>query len=130
MFNRSSIISSLRALELPSDGFWVIMGAALVLHGVRPTCTDIDLGCSQHLAHSLLEMGYMASSTSSGHPKLILADGVHLYGGWVSPGLDWIDGIQVASLSSIRSDKMRLGRPKDLVDVQLIDARMAANEAD
>lgn len=130
MFSHEGVISALRTLPLPFEDYWVIMGAALVMHGIRDTCDDIDLGCSQLQAQSLLRRGYPSSPTSSGHTKVILGTSIHLYGGWVPSTVDRIDAFQVASLASIRADKLRLGRPKDISDIALIDARMSAHEAD
>lgn len=130
MYSHETVISALQKIPLSLDDFWLIMGAALVMHRIRDTCADIDLGCSQFYAQSLLRRGYATCPTLSGYTKVILGDSIHLYGGWVPSELELIDGFLVSSLASIRTDKLRLGRPKDLSDVALIEARMLAHETD
>ena len=125
MFNYESVIDTIRHIELESEAIWVIMGAALVMHGVKCECADIDLGASRDFAESLQRAGYERQRTASGLVKVAICPDVSLYGGWPQGDLVHLAGIRVASLSSVRSDKLRLGRPKDMADVVLIDDHLA-----
>lgn len=40
------IIKRLEELNFNKDGYWVVAGSAMVLHGFNSETSDIDLGCT------------------------------------------------------------------------------------
>ena len=42
---------------MPLSEYWVTSGAALVMHGVKETTRDIDLGCTTDLVEHFLKQG-------------------------------------------------------------------------
>ena len=44
--DRTDILNKLRALDWPKEDYWVVAGAAMVLHGLRAETRDLDLGCT------------------------------------------------------------------------------------
>ncbi|MFL0270095.1 hypothetical protein [Candidatus Clostridium radicumherbarum] len=57
MLNKSNIIDILKELNLPTKEYWTTSGAALVLHGVKETTKDIDLGCTTDLVECFIKKG-------------------------------------------------------------------------
>ncbi len=119
-FDKSMILKELRSISLPIEKYWVVMGAALVLHGVKETTKDIDIGCSLELFSYLLERGYEVKLSNSGKRKITLKENINIYCEWDIKGFVIIDSIQVADLDSIIIDKKKLGRDKDMDDINSI----------
>lgn len=118
--DKANIIHEIIRLNIPANQYWVIMGAALVLHGVRESASDIDLGCTSELFNSLLDSGYSLSPSNSGKKKITLCPYIHIYMEWTAENVVFIDDIPVADIYSIISDKERFARPKDLKDINTI----------
>lgn len=111
----------IRQSVLLGEDFWVIMGAALVLYGVKDQTNDIDIGCSAKTFKKLLQKGYQLKATNSNKRKIELKDKISIYEEWKTDKINYIEDIPVADLYSIRTDKARLSREKDLYDIKLID---------
>lgn len=75
MFDKASLLQRLRTLSLPEKEYWVVAGAAMVLHGFRSQTHDIDLGCSTRLADKLERQGYTVSRCQDGTRKILYYDG-------------------------------------------------------
>lgn len=119
-YDKSTILEELRSISLPIEKYWVVMGAALVMHGVKETTKDIDIGCSLELFTYLLERGYELKLSSSGKKKITIKENINIYCEWHIKGFVIIDSIQVADLDSIINDKKKLGRDKDMDDINSI----------
>jgi hypothetical protein len=109
------------------DDYYVIMGAAMVLWGLRQATADIDLGCRHDV---FMQVASRSSATAlkqsrAGHSKLSLSQTTTLYSAWVPIRHEVIAGFRVAGLEDLLADKLRLGRPKDLSDVELIRKKLA-----
>ncbi|MCI8508467.1 MAG: hypothetical protein HFJ06_07915 [Lachnospiraceae bacterium] len=128
-FNKSMILEELRNSSLPIEQYWVVMGAALVLHGVKETTRDIDIGCSLELFNYLLGRGYKLKLSGSGKKKITINKNINIYCEWNINGFVIIDSIQVADLDTIISDKKKLGRDKDIVDINSIILFKSKKEA-
>ena len=118
--NKDNVLRIISQLPFPRNSFWVIMGGALVLHGVRDVTNDIDIGCNNTLFEQLQSCGHVVSISRSGKERIDYTDLVHIYREWVVDSIDLIDNVQVASLKSIIKDKQLLGRTKDIQDIELI----------
>ncbi len=118
--DRLEIIRIVTSLKFPVDQYSLLMGAALVLHGVKEFANDIDLGCSVKLFDMILNGGYNISVSRSGYQKIDISDTVAMYKEWMPSKIALIDGIPVSALQSIISDKKRYSRPKDIEDIALI----------
>ncbi|MFI2712240.1 hypothetical protein ACH495_19155 [Micromonospora sp. NPDC018662] len=114
-----AIVEILRDLNLAVRHHWLVMGAALVLHGVRPTTSDVDVAVSDVL-FGRLARGSSPLRSRSGRPKVALRPNVTAYQGWIPSSWTLVRGIQVASLDSIIEEKQVLARPKDLSDIDAI----------
>jgi len=117
---KADIITILRGLGLDSNDYWVVMGAALVMHGVREATSDIDLAVSDVLFGQLLESGYSPLISRSGRAKVVLETNVAAYKDWTPVSWTVKLDIRIASLDSIIEEKLVLARQKDLRDMALL----------
>lgn len=125
LLNKSAIIHIVERLMFPIDQYSILMGAALVLHGVKKFANDIDLGCSPELFESFRKTGYEISVNRAGYQKIVIDEYISIYKGWMPTKTVLIEGVPVSDLESIVSDKKRFNRPKDVNDIALIKAFLA-----
>jgi hypothetical protein len=57
MLCKRDIIKILKDINLPLSEYWITSGAALVIHGVKDSTHDIDLGCTTKLIEHFLKKG-------------------------------------------------------------------------
>ncbi len=117
---RGDIVAALMDSGLSRSDYWVIMGAALVLHGVRSVTSDIDLALSDILFGQLLDAGYAPLMSRSGRDKVIITGSITGYKDWRPSSWVTDQGIQVATLDSVVAEKEELGRQKDLADIATV----------
>lgn len=120
MLNRSQILDKLKSLNFPANQYCVMTGAALVIHGIKPETTDIDIGCSSKLFKALLNRGFELIEKMS-FEAIIIDECIEIFEDWLPEKIELIEGIPVADINSIRRYKERLGRDKDIRDIELID---------
>ena len=126
MYDRTSLIRRLEALSLPEGEYWVVAGAAMVLHGFRAETRDIDLGCSARLADRLERQGYPVARGEDGLRTIRLADDAELFENWLEGAVERIGGVPVVSADGLIRMKRKLGRAKDWADIALIEAAVSA----
>ena len=122
MLTKQAIINRMRELQYPANEYWLTAGAGLVMHGVKPETRDIDIGCSSLLAETLIQKGAKWRRFEDGTRRIEIDDDVELFENWFVDEIVPIEGISVASLCSIRKQKVELNREKDWEDIRLIDA--------
>lgn len=113
-------MDEINQLPFSNNSFWLVMGSALVLYGIRFSTHDIDLGCTNSLFNDLINNGYSVALSRSGRERIDYSSTVHIYRNWPVDKIEYINGIPVADLFSIIRDKTSFGRPKDIADVKLI----------
>ena len=118
--NKNRIADILRAFPFTRDSYWVLMGAAMVLHGIKKETHDIDLGCTDALFERIRHAGYSVTVNRLGKEKIRYSENVTIYKNWECEGIDVIDDIPVCSINTIIKNKQELSREKDLIDLQLI----------
>jgi hypothetical protein len=126
LFTKTTIVTALRQAGLHAGHYWVIMGAALVLHGVRDTTSDIDIAVSDELFSDLLRSGRAEVTGRSGRRKVLLTPDLTAYKNWKPSSWGTHCGVQVATLDAVLEEKLILSRPKDLRDVDAIRRRQKA----
>lgn len=57
MLDKNDIIHMRKELNLPQCEYWITAGSGLVMHNIKETTRDIDLGCTTELANYLIENG-------------------------------------------------------------------------
>jgi hypothetical protein len=121
MLHKENVIQILRDLNLPLGEYWITSGAALVIHGVKEVTRDIDLGCTTNLVEQYLRKGckYLVADDDT---KIVeVSDKIEMLENWFVDEIEFIDGLPVGSLESIKKQKSELGREKDIIDIRLID---------
>lgn len=120
MLNRKDIKSLLNEAALSPDEYWVTSGAAMVLHGFREQTRDIDLGCTSRLADELESQGYHTELLGDGSRKIVFSEAIELFENWLEDRVVMLDGLPVVSVNGMIKMKEKLGREKDLEDIELI----------
>lgn len=121
MLNKVSIIKIIKDMELPLNEYWITSGAALVIHGVKEDTNDIDLGCTTSLWEHFLQKGCNYRVEEDSSKIMVINNSVEIIKDWFVDEIEFIYGLPVSSLESIKKQKFKLGREKDIRDIKLID---------
>lgn len=121
MLYKEEIIRILKGMDLPLSEYWITSGAALVIHGVKETTRDIDLGCTSKLIEYFLSKGCNYKLADDNSKIVQVNDRIELLENWFVDEIVFIDELPVGSLESIKKQKAELGREKDIYDIRLID---------
>ena len=108
--------------------YWMVAGGAMVLHGIRSSTNDIDLGCTRSLADQLEADGCPTIRMSDGTRKICYAPDIEIFEEWLCDRVVIVDGIPSISLPGLVQMKQQLGREKDLRDIRLIEEYLSAHE--
>lgn len=114
-------MDTLVSIDLPTQDYWVISDAALVLHGVRYDTSNLELGCNEKLFDTLIEQGFKATEGLLNRPVIDYKEDIRIYKDWTSEQIEYIENLPVATLSSIRQQKKLIGRKEDQHDIELIN---------
>lgn len=121
MLYKEDIIRILRDMNLPLSEYWITSGAGLVIHGVKEATRDIDLGCTTNLVEQYLRKGCKYRVVDDNSKIVEVSDKIEMLENWFVDEIEFIDGLPVGSLESIKKQKLELGRDKDINDIRLID---------
>lgn len=121
MLGKEDIVKILKNMELPLSEYWITSGAGLVIHGVKETTNDIDLGCTTNLVELFLKKGCKYKVEKDNSRIIQINDTIEILENWFVDEIVIIDGLPVGSLESIKKQKAQLGREKDIKDIKLID---------
>lgn len=121
MLSKREIIGSLKEAAFDHREYWVVSGAAMVLYGIKDRTRDIDLGCTSRLADELENEGDCVEVLHDGSRRIVFSQTVELFENWVEDQVVLFEGLPVVSLDGLIRMKERLGREKDLKDIQLIN---------
>lgn len=128
--NKEIIISKIRELDFGVNEYWVIAGAALVLHGLRAETADIDIACTKRLFRKLLLQGYNVEKNELGYRKISLKKDIEIFEEWNVDGVIFIDEIPTANLKGLKEMKAKMGREKDIQDLRLIEEAQRREKKD
>ncbi len=120
LLNREDIIRLLKEAAFDRNEYWVTSGAAMVLHGIRDTTRDIDLGCTSRMADKLESEGYCAEVLHDGSRKIVFSTTIEIFENWIEDRTVLLEGLPVVSIDGMILMKEKLGREKDLEDIRLI----------
>lgn len=122
--NKKEMIQILKAEGLDTKDTVVVMGGALLLHGLRNETHDIDINVSQETYQSLLDRGYKTDLNSIGRDRILVMNGeneIEIFDdGITEVEYEEIDGVYVQTLESILNWKRILNREKDQKDIEVI----------
>lgn len=130
---KQEIIGKVKELNLPKDSYIVFGSCPLAAASIREA-GDIDLLVSNEVFTKLKEAGWQELDKGS-NDKPLAHDVFEAHNSWkfssYHPTLKHLlsnasvfDGIPFASLQEVRKWKVASGRPKDLVDIDLIDRHL------
>ena len=128
--NKADIMERLHALNWPPEDYWVVAGAAMVLHGLRAETRDLDLGCTTAWADALAAAGVPFRHMDDGSGRWFTLDrDVEVFENWLLDRVELVEGVPVISLQGLRQMKAALDREKDRKDIALIDALLLTGPA-
>ena len=120
---KAEILKKLHDLSWPTQDYWVVAGGAMVLYGLRPETSDLDLGCTTARADILAAAGVPFRHMDDGSGRWLTLDGeVEVFENWLCDRTELVKGVPVVSLQGLRQMKAALDREKDRKDIALIDA--------
>lgn len=137
--NGQAIIDKVKTLNLPTGSYIVFGSCPLALAGLRQS-QDIDLLVSEATLEQLKAAGWQQIDKGI-KDKPFVDDVFEAHTNWnfgsYRPTLEGllatatvVEGVAFASLGEVRKWKAISGRPKDLHDIELIDAYLHASIAD
>ncbi|MBL4931202.1 hypothetical protein [Clostridium paridis] len=121
MLIKEDIIRIMKEVNLPLGEYWISSGAGLVLHGIKEKTNDIDLGCTSKLFDSLINKGYKYKTLADGRRVIEINGSIEVIENWFVDEVETVNELSVATIESIRKQKLKLGREKDFRDIKLID---------
>jgi len=133
---KEEIITKVKALDLPKNSYVVFGSCPLAVAGIREA-NDVDLFVSEEVFAKLKKTGWRELRKSPDDIPLVY-DVFEAHDNWnfssykLAPTLKQllasaviVDEIPFASLEEVRKWKAASGRPKDLIDIKLIDKYLA-----
>ena len=118
--NRQDILDKMNAFPYDRGEYWIVAGGAMVLYGIREETADIDLGCTAAMAERMAADGVPNEIAPDGRRHFRYGADIEIYEeGFRGPVVE-VDGLPVHSVSGIIDMKRKLGREKDLRDLELI----------
>ena len=122
--------SELFILKLdPENGVAYLMGAAMVLYGIREHTRDIDLGCNERMADALERDGFLCGYTDSGGRRFKYGEHIEVFENWLKDSVTAVEGFPVVTVRGLLEMKRKLGREKDIRDIRLIDEYLKRTDA-
>lgn len=124
-----ALFQQVRALLIP-EGKYVLFGSApMGIRGLHD-CHDLDVLVMEDVWNKYRDKGWEVRSMPNGGSEYLQKDGIELWKDW-KPGMwdvaklikkaEVIDGLPFVSLASVVEWKRKLGRPKDLQHVEVIE---------
>ena len=125
MLRKDEIIGLLNEAAFDRSEYWVTSGAAMVLHGIKETTRDIDLGCTTQMADRLEREGYDVEVLRDGSGKIVFSCAIEIFENWIEDQVILLEGLPVVSMDGMIRMKEKLGRKKDLEDIFLIKEHLS-----
>lgn len=137
-----NIIKSVKSLNLTLGTYAVVGSGPLHVRKLREA-HDIDLIVTEEVYATLKDLGWKENlyPENPGRPKAIYSGDFDASTSWsvgsynpdpanLIANADVIDGVAFVRLSEVLQWKQACGRPKDIVDVQLIEKHVATTGQD
>jgi len=118
MMKRQEFIEKLEAFGFPKTEYVILSGGSLLLRGLREETADFDLSVTDKLAAKL----DLENCPKDDKGCFVPFEDVQMKNDMYRRTFDVIDGFQCESLESVLALKRRLLRPKDIRDIEVIEA--------
>ncbi|MEU0880818.1 hypothetical protein ABZ345_19615 [Lentzea sp. NPDC005914] len=122
---------ALRELDLPGEDFAVTGSAVLFAHGLIDDPRDLDVLARNGAWERVRQLGEVKPTKLAEGFEVALGNLQFLdswFPGWETDelidGADVLHGVRFVRLEVVRATKKQLGRPRDLVHVELIDRKV------
>ena len=122
---KQEFIDKLEGSGFPKSEYIILSGGSLLLRGLREETADFDLCASESLAKSL----DLENCPRDDKGYYVPFEDVQMKTGMEGRAFDVIEGFQCETLESVLALKRRLMRPKDIRDIEVIEARIKRDEA-
>ncbi len=127
------IKQQLGELDIDVNDVVVVGSGILDVLGIRAS-RDLDVLVDEAKFREIAARGYQTFEYASGGNGLEIDD-IECMDSWLGESFDEVaaravelDGVKFMSLEEVRAWKLQHNRPKDQIDVRLIDAYLAANK--
>ena len=119
--NRQEYLEKLEGFGFPRSEYMILSGGSLLMRGMRRQTADFDLCVTEKLAEKL----DLKSCPVDDKGCFVPFEDVQMTAGLEDRDFDIIDGYKCETLESLLQFKRRLMRPKDLPDIEAIEAYLA-----
>ncbi|MGE5630698.1 MAG: hypothetical protein ACM3TR_06305 [Caulobacteraceae bacterium] len=120
--DKAKIIEVCRSLSISQCKYCVGFGAALVLYGIKVSTNDVDIEVIPEVFEAF-SGNYPIKYCSDGEAYISIDDVVDMFKCSNLPSKPVIiNGIPVFPLQNILEKKKRLGRTKDIKDIEMIES--------
>ena len=118
--NKLEFIAVLGELGWPKEEYVILSGGSLLMRGLRKTTADVDISLTKHLAQEINL--YDAPQDKKGYynPR----ENVQAFDDSDKIEFDIVDGYKCETLESVLAFKKKMMRPKDLKDIEKIEAAL------
>lgn len=123
---RRTSIDMVKRLKLPTDSYVVIGGAVLEVLNLRDT-HDVDLIVSDDVYREYRDRHHWQEYVQDNGKKILSHNGYNMMHTWMSKNLKQlrknqhiVDGVVLMGIEDLIAAKRRLGRKKDLSDIELL----------
>ena len=117
---KQELIEKLESFGFPKSEYIVLSGGSLLLRGLREETADIDLSVSERLAEEL-DLEHCEKDELGCYVPF---EDVQVKVDMADRSFDVVEGYCCQTLEDILKLKRRLMRPKDIKDIERIEARM------
>ena len=128
--NKDNIIKYLNNTKLDLEKVWIICGAAMVLHDLRESTTDIDLGCKKEYFEKLILNNSNVKTWPDGMRSIDFDENIEIFEEWNIKKNNKISGIKVSSIKDLLNQKKGLNREKDKFDIILLEDKLKEKRID
>ena len=116
--NRQEFIEKLESFGFPKSEYMILSGGSMLLRGLREQTADFDLCVSKELA-AKLDLEHCPKDEKGCYAPF---EDVQMTANLGERPFDLVDGFQCETLESVLELKLRLNRPKDQRDIEVIKA--------
>ncbi len=118
--NKREYLQKLDSLNLDKNSYCIIASGAMLMHGLRDDCTDIDIRVTKELFQELLDKYHMQQSSRYDY-VYELSDEIDVNCKNYNPdNIEFVDGYPVESLELQLNWMLENNRPKDQEKIEIL----------